>query len=164
MRDRVALRPRVSASGATVSRGKWVRGLRRLAGEGRPARAWPRHGARWLEGGGPGPGVVGACLGFAETGLGAGPEPTLTCKVTGAIGVGPRSSQEEALVVTEPTAKPQMSSALQVRRQIVNFGVGVGITWRPWQKYEFAALGLKLWWAGTHSVEFNKFPHVIPML
>lgn len=36
--------------------------------------------------------------------------------------MGPRSAWEEVLVVAEATAKPQITSTFQVRRQIVNFG------------------------------------------
>lgn len=83
-----------------------------------------------------------------------------SCKVTEAMGMGPRSAWEEILVVAEATAKPQMSSTSQVRRQTVNFGgrsnhLG---TWGPWLKYGFAASGRKLRWEGTQFVEFNKFP------
>lgn len=110
-----------------------------------------------------GPALSEPALALPRLGLGPGLNPRWSCRVAGAIGVGPRSVREEVLVVAEATAKPQMSSAFQVRRQIVTFGGRrnhLGTLVKTW----FAASGLKLGWAGTQSVEFKKFPHVIPML
>lgn len=103
-------------------------------------------------------------LASRRLGLRPGLNPRWSCRMTGAIGVGPRSAREEVLVVAEATAKPQMSSAFQVRRQIVNFGGRRNHLGTLVKNRDLQPRSLKLGWAGTQFVEFNKFPHVIPML
>lgn len=89
--------------GVTVSRGKGRPGAK----ESRRRRAsGPRlDTSRGSVAEGGGLGAVGAGLASLRLGLGPGPNPRWYCRMTGAIGVGPRNSREEALVVAEPTAK-----------------------------------------------------------